>query len=71
MRYPNIPEEELKIRVGEDYFSGFDHATKIGKVDFCVLPKKRSGWSNFSNHNLFFGRKPRQTNARLLTCLPS
>jgi len=40
MRYPNIPEEELKIRVGEDYFSGFDHAKKIGKVDFCALPKK-------------------------------
>jgi len=40
MSYKNIPEEELKIRVGEDYFSDFDHATKIGKVDFCVLPKK-------------------------------
>jgi len=40
MSYKNIPEEELKIRVGEDYFADFDHATKIGKVDFCVLPKK-------------------------------
>jgi len=36
MRYPNIPEEELKNRVGEDYFSDFDHKKIIGKVDFCV-----------------------------------
>jgi len=40
MFYKNIPEEELKIRVGEDYFSDFDCATKIGKVDFCMQPKK-------------------------------
>jgi len=40
MYYKNISEEELKSRVGEDYFSGFDHKTTIGKVDFCVLPKK-------------------------------
>jgi len=40
MQYKNIPEEELKIRIGQDYFSDFDHATKLKKVDFCVLPKK-------------------------------
>jgi len=38
MRYPNIPEEELKTRVGQDYFSDYDFARIIGKVDFCVLP---------------------------------
>jgi len=49
MQYPNIPEEELKIRVGQDYFSGFDCATKLGKVDFCVLPKKTPDQSEFFN----------------------
>jgi len=41
MQYKNIAEEELKIRVGHDYFSDFDHATKIGKVDFCALPRQK------------------------------
>jgi very-short-patch-repair endonuclease len=36
MSYPNIREEELKIRVGDDYFSSFDKAKIIGNVDFCV-----------------------------------
>jgi len=40
MSYKNIPEEELKSRVGEDYFSDYDCKKIIGKVDFCVLPKK-------------------------------
>jgi len=43
MRYPNIPEEELKTRVGQEYFSGYDFAKIIGKVDFCVLPKSIPG----------------------------
>lgn len=36
MSYGNIREEELKIRVGDDYFSSFDKAKIIGNVDFCV-----------------------------------
>jgi len=40
MHYQNISEEELKNRVGEDYFSAYDYKKIIGKVDFCVLPKK-------------------------------
>jgi len=43
MQYQHIPEEELKARVGKDYFSDFDYSTIIGKVDFCVLPKKTPG----------------------------
>jgi len=38
MRYQNMPEEELKNRVGEDYFSDFDYKKIIGKIDFCVSP---------------------------------
>jgi len=45
MHYPNISEKELKSRIGEDYFSDFDYSTIIGKVDFCVLPKKNSNQS--------------------------
>jgi len=40
MHYTNIHEEELKNRVGEDYFADFDYKKIIGKVDFCVQPKK-------------------------------
>ena len=40
MSYGNIREEELKIRIGEDYFSSFDKAKIIGNVDFCVAVKK-------------------------------
>lgn len=40
MHYDNIREEELKIRVGDDYFSNFDKAKIIGNVDFCVSVKR-------------------------------
>jgi len=40
MFYKNIPEEELKNKVAQDYFSNYDCTQIIGKVDFCVLPKK-------------------------------
>jgi len=36
MKYLNIPEEELKNRVGQDYFADFDFSKIIGKIDFCV-----------------------------------
>lgn len=37
MKYPkNIREEELKIKVGEDYFPDYDCTKRIGDVDFCV-----------------------------------
>jgi hypothetical protein len=37
MRYPkNIREEELKNKVGHDYFWLYDYTRIIGNVDFCV-----------------------------------
>ena len=33
---PKILEEELKLRVAEDWFSAYDTRRIIGKVDFCV-----------------------------------
>ena len=34
--YQNIREEELKNKVGKDYFSNFDTTKIVGNVDFCV-----------------------------------
>ena len=36
MNYQNIREEELKNRIGENYFWLYDYKTIIGNVDFCV-----------------------------------
>lgn len=36
MKYPAIREEELKNRVGADYFYPYDYKRIIGNVDFCV-----------------------------------
>ena len=34
--YTNLQEEELKIRIAEQFFAAFDCGTRIGKIDFCV-----------------------------------
>lgn len=34
--YNNIREEELKNKVAEDWFGGFDHTKIIGNIDFAV-----------------------------------
>ncbi|MCC5945880.1 MAG: hypothetical protein JJT94_13195 [Bernardetiaceae bacterium] len=36
MAYENIREEELKNRIAQDYFTGFDCNRIIGNIDFCV-----------------------------------
>ncbi|MEJ7847042.1 MAG: hypothetical protein WKF92_03020 [Pyrinomonadaceae bacterium] len=48
MKYKAIREEELKNKVGGDWFSAFDTTEIIGNIDFCVLPKQDS----------LFGRMP-------------
>ena len=42
MKYRNIPEEELKARVGQDWFSKFDHAVITGNIDFSLYPKAKA-----------------------------
>ncbi|MGP1363583.1 MAG: hypothetical protein ACTTKZ_07860 [Bacteroides sp.] len=42
MAFNNLQEEELKNRIGELFFSQFDHATIIGKIDFCVTQKQKA-----------------------------
>ena len=38
MYYKNIREEELKNKVGEDWFKNFDTTEIIGNIDFSVFP---------------------------------
>ena len=48
MKYKNIREEELKNKVGADWFNQFDTTEIIGNIDFTVFPKQDS----------LFGRSP-------------
>ena len=48
MKYKNIREEELKNKVGEDWFKSFDTTEIIGNIDFTVFPK----------HASIYGRTP-------------
>ena len=41
MKYKNIREEELKNKVGVDFFADFDTTSIVGNIDFCVLPKQQ------------------------------
>jgi len=49
MKYKNIREEELKNKVGADWFKAFDTTEIIGNIDFTVFPQQHSlsfgeGW---------------------------
>lgn len=48
MKYKNIREEELKNKVGADWFKNFDTTEILGNIDFTVFPKQ----------NDIFGRTP-------------
>ena len=48
MKYKKIREEELKNKVGADWFKSFDTTEILGNVDFTVFPKQDS----------IFGRTP-------------
>lgn len=48
MKYKNIREEELKNKVGADWFKQFDTTEILGSIDFTVFPKQDS----------LFGRTP-------------
>ena len=40
MKYNRIREEELKNKVGADWFKGFDTTEILGNIDFTVFPKQ-------------------------------
>ncbi len=37
--FGNVKEEELKLKVGEAFFNGFDRTVILGNVDFCIAAK--------------------------------
>ena len=56
-----IREEELKNKVGKDYFSNFDATSIIGNVDFCVsVPPDPLGLNEAES--LFWAESKRGTN---------
>ncbi|MGP1363326.1 MAG: hypothetical protein ACTTKZ_06550, partial [Bacteroides sp.] len=46
MSFQGLQEEELKLRIGEEFFSRFDCHSRIGKIDFCVSMCKTSTHTN-------------------------
>jgi len=56
MKYSNIREEELKNKVGQDYFSDYDTTMIIGNIDFCVIPKSKDQNQKkiFGEHSLLW-----------------
>ncbi len=54
MKYKNIREEELKNKVGVDFFSKFDHTEILGNIDFTVFPKQ----IGLLDQTEMFGRAP-------------
>ena len=42
MKYKSIREEELKNKVGTDFFQNFDTTEILGNIDFTVLPKQET-----------------------------
>lgn len=45
MKYKNIREEELKNKVGADWFQHFDTTEILGNIDFTVFPKQNNLFS--------------------------
>ena len=39
--YNNLQEEELKIRIAEQFFASYDCGNRIGKIDFCAIQRQK------------------------------
>lgn len=46
MKYKNIREEELKNKVGVDWFKTFDTTEILGNIDFTIFPKQNKLFGN-------------------------
>jgi hypothetical protein len=61
MSYSNsIPEEELKNKVGEDYFSDFDHTIRPGAIDFAVAEREEP--TPYNEHKYFLWAEAKKGN---------
>ena len=56
MKYQNIREEELKNKVGQEYFLDYDSTKIVGNIDFTVVPKikDRNQKKMFDDHSLLW-----------------
>jgi len=39
--YNTLQEEELKIRIAEQFFASYDCGSRIGKIDFCAVQRQK------------------------------
>ena len=63
MKYQNIREEELKNKIGQDFFSNFDTTKIVGNIDFCVTHKNKNTKQEllFENESLLWVEAKRGT----------
>ena len=63
MKYPNIREEELKNKVGQDFFAAFDTTKIVGNIDFCVTHKVKNAKQEklFENDSLLWAEAKKGT----------
>lgn len=63
MRYQNIREEELKNKVGQDFFFNFDATKIVGNIDFCLTLKNKNTKQErlFENDSLLWAEAKRGT----------
>jgi len=54
MKYSNIPEEELKNKITQDFFSKFDCTKILGKIDFAVKVKRPENTIDFDDEFLLW-----------------
>ena len=69
-KYTNLREEELKERVGEDFFADYDCKKKLGNIDFCVCPKEQPDQpSHFEQPSLLWAEAKKAENADLIASI--
>lgn len=63
MKYQNIQEESLKLKVAKDYFYLFDYSNLFGNIDFCVC--KITGRKDHSEKESLFWAEAKKGNVDL------
>ena len=68
MPYKNLREEEVKLKVAQDYFGKFDCTKIIGNLDFCVTFKtKKNVEELFETQSLLWAEAKKNTADHLLS----
>ena len=63
MKYANIREEELKNKIGQDFFANFDTTKIVGNIDFCVSLKNKNATQEklFESQSLLWAEAKKST----------